>query len=158
MRFFGSLPLVIVVGVVGILLTSALVLGFFVERTEVTERHFETYEQAAKSGLVGEGRIRGWVPRSASYIHVRANVESNAMWLSYRAPREVIATRVSGCSPLSPSDVRYPHYRPRGWWPESLGQGARTPRAAFAYYRCQPESVTAVTEAGERVFEWFFSS
>jgi hypothetical protein len=53
--------------------------------------------------------------------------------------------------------VKYPHYRPRGWWPESLGHSTRFRSAAYKYYQCQPESVTAVDEAGDKVFEWFFS-
>jgi hypothetical protein len=150
---------VLIVGcVVGALLISVLALTVFVEWMEVTERRFETYEEAAKSGLVGEGRTEGWVPRSASYIHVRRDIDSNELWLAFSAPHDVIATRMSHCTPLSPSEVRYPRYWPRGWWPESLGHSTRSHSAAYKYYRCQPESVTAVDERGTRVFEWFFSS
>ena len=126
---------------------------------EVTEHHFKTYDEAAKSGLVGEGRINGWVPRSAVDIHVRVDVESNAMWLSYRAAREHIASRMRSCVALSPGEVKYPHIRPRGgWWPESLSPDASKRSTAFKYYRCERMSVTAVDEDRGEVFEWHFSS
>jgi hypothetical protein len=57
----------------GIFRTSAMVLVLFGDSMAVEERHFQTYQEAAKSGLVGEGRLRRWVPISASYIHVRAD-------------------------------------------------------------------------------------
>jgi hypothetical protein len=127
--------------------------------SEVTEHHFKTYDEAARSGLVGEGRINGWVPRSAVDIHVLVDVESNEMWLSFRAAPEHIASRVRSCAALSFDEVRYPHYRPRGgWWPESLSPGASQRSTAFKYYRCETESVTAVDEARGEVFEWHFSS
>jgi hypothetical protein len=126
---------------------------------EVTEQHFKTYDEAAKSGLVGEGRINGWVPRSAVDIHVRVDAESNARWLSFRAAREHIASRMRSCVALSPGEVKYPHYRPRGgWWPESLSPDGTKRSTAFKYYRCEKMSVTAVDDDRGEVFEWHFSS
>ena len=126
---------------------------------EVTEHHFKTYDEAAKSGLVGEGRINGWVPRSAIDIHVRVDAESNAMWLSFKAAPEHIVSRVRSCAALSEGEVKYPQYRPRGgWWPESLSPGGSKRSTAFKYYRCETGSVTAVDEDRGEVFEWHFSS
>jgi len=142
-------------------ITLAVVIGYgvFVSWMEVTEGHFRTYDAAAKSGLVGEGQTHGWVPRTAFDIHFRGDVDSNEMWVAFKAPREAIIGRLRRCTALSPAEVAHPRYRPRGtWWPEALGPNPVVSGAAFRYYRCERGTFTAVDEARSQMFEWRLSS
>ena len=142
-----------------ITLTVVIGYGFLVSWMEVTERHFKTYDDAAKSGLVGEGQKHGWVPRTAFDIHFRGDVESNEMWVAFKAPREALVGRLRRCTGMSPADVAHPRYRPRGtWWPEGLGPDPGTRSRAFKYYRCAPDTFTAVDEARGQMFAWRLAS
>jgi hypothetical protein len=142
-----------------IALTALVGFGVFVSWMEVTERHFTTYDDAAKSGLVGEGRLHGWVPKTAFDIHFRGDVDSNEMWVAFKAPRETLVGRLRRCTAMSPADVTHPRYRPRGaWWPDALGPDPGVRSAALKYYRCERDTFTAVDEARGRMFEWRLSS
>jgi hypothetical protein len=142
-----------------ITLTALIGFGVFVSWMEVTEHHFKTYDDAARSGLVAEGGTHGWVPKTASDIHFRGDVESNEMWVAFKAPREALVGRLRRCAAMSPADVAHPRYRPRGtWWPEGLGPDPGIRSRAFKYYRCEGDTFTAVDEARGQIFAWRLAS
>ena len=126
---------------------------------EVSEKTFQTHEDAVKADWVGEGRrIPAYIPKSAVEIRVRADAESNETWLFFRAPTEDIRSMVARCEALLPADVKYPRDSPGDWWPKALRPGTREPSSSHKYYRCQDNAVTAVDQGRGEAFEWHFSS
>jgi hypothetical protein len=95
------------------------------ELLEEKESHYATYEQAEREGAVKRGWIPAYVPRSATNIRERHDLDTNDQALRFNAPREDIKRIVAEMAPLNWRAARASGARYVEWiddWPPELTQ------------------------------------
>jgi hypothetical protein len=87
---------------------SVLVIGllYFFTRFETAMSEFATYEDAKKSGAIGESKwLPDWLPKTATNIREVHNIDTNQVWLEFRVDTASVLT-AQGCEAVEKSRYR----------------------------------------------------
>ncbi len=133
--------------------------------SEQPYRYYSEYHDAVTAGELARGWLPGWLPTSASDIHLQSDLDTSEIWLRCRLSTSVSAELRSQLRPLSEAEVTAaPWSRPRSasaWWPRNLVQQQPADDIAlnaelFAAppHRDTSEFIVAFSRVELEVFAW----
>ena len=164
LRITGWRISLVVVTMIALLLAAAGLMSYVFE-TRIVE--YETFAEAQAAGATEGGWLPTFLPASATDIRDVHNIDTNAQWLSFKAPSGDLRQMLQGFKALSYAEARRT-VLPRPWrvggkWPRELSEPLlATPRdteirsapssperPACGSWRCWSASGTAAGGGGE---------
>ena len=158
LRITGWRISLVVVTMIALLLAAAGLMSCVFE-TRIAE--YETFAEAQAAGATEGGWLPTFLPASATDIRDVHNIDTNAQWLSFKAPSGDLRQMLQGFKALSYAEARRT-VLPRPWrvggkWPPELSEPLlATPRDTkmLAYYRASEDLCLAVEWQTGRVWAW----
>ena len=113
--------------------------------TDASVNEYATLGAAEAAGAVARGWLPSLMPKGATSIQEAHDLDTNARWLSFRAPEEELRALAAQLTPLSYHDMRSVAPRAPRWtrieWPWELDSSFQhTPRASIGYFRDASQS------------------
>lgn len=119
---------------------------------ETRETYYPNLDAAVKAGEVERGWIPLYVPKSATDIRIKYDIENNQTWLAFRSPTADLSSMWDSCKQITQSEISFPPKRPSSWWPLALTQDQK-PATKYRYYTCKEGGFMAIHE--NEIFYWY---
>jgi hypothetical protein len=117
---------------------------------ETVQSSYDTYALFDGSKSQSGGWVPPWLPKSATNIVEKHNLDTNARMWSASVPVGVEVSLPASCVPAKRSELSAVPYEAI-WWPESVQAAASNIDQRFFYFRCGPENVGLAREGGQLI-------
>ena len=118
---------------------------------ETLEVNYDTYAIAVKAGALEAGWLPQWLPKNATRIFERHNIDTNArMWVA-DVPVGSEVSLPQGCSAAVAASLPAPPFQ-RPWWPDGIPHH-QSAESGFIYFQCGSE-FAGVAAAGGKLIGW----
>ena len=123
---------------------------------DYVESRYDDLAAARAAGAVASGWIPSFLPSSATAIRETHNLDTNEVWVTFSAAREVV-DGVEACEHSSRGEVVLPRKARLTRWPDVLSEGSgggQSTPSSYVFYRCGTTAFVAVDEANAKGFFW----
>lgn len=142
----------------GVLLVTSFLLSSC-QQIESPEKLFLDSKAAIKSGMTGEGK---WIPQalllnSASNIHLKYDIDTNEIWVSFSFDGIEKLTFLDQCSENKIIPPRYSRVMKISWWPQNLfTKEGEANTECYNYYNCSDVlgGMVAIPSSSRNLHYW----